>query len=100
MVYSIYYSLNFDTFSLVPYSESFILFLLNCIHLPSNCQASVAMRDEDTNQDGFDYHRPVKMGLWNRHICWQRYISSFLKGASTVIAISFHGGDIRRRLNY
>ena len=31
---------------------------------------------------GFDCHCPVKIGSRNRHICWQRYISSFIKGTS------------------
>ena len=48
--------------------------------------------------DGFDYHRSVKMGWGSRHICWQCYIFSFLKGAR--LQYLFKGGHKEETVSY
>ena len=67
---------------------------LKCIHLSPTCQAPLAIRDKETSlfcvPDGFDYHRPVKMG--ENIILGSTSSLALIKVAGVCLTMSPHGG--------
>ena len=71
--YGIYYSFIFDTFSLIPYSETFIFIYLWLWGMRTPQLFVVVF---------WMALKTITLWKWDggsRHICWKPYISSFLK---------------------